>query len=626
MRSSALPFLVSLVGSSLIPACSASPGSPSQPLTPGCPAGATACSTGCKDLTSDAANCGSCGVVCPVSTSCVSGACTCSAGLAACTAGCVDLTSDAGNCGACGAACPTGQVCSASVCKGACDAGLTLCGASCVDVSTSPTHCGVCGNVCGAGLGCVAGSCGCSGGLTLCGSECVDTASSALHCGACGVSCAGGASCVAGACAGGTGGAGTGGTGTGGELLGGASTGGATGGTAGTGGATGGTAGTGGELLGGAGTGGATGGTAGTGGELLGGAGTGGVTVCTAGTGCETCGGTGGSEPGVLHGCTATIADATLEQEYTSWRSAFVVSCSDTQARVQAGGNTSGSVSNETFSEGIGYGMLLAVAFDDQPTFDQLWAYYKAARNANGLMNWKMNACTGTPYEQNGASDGDLDTAMALVQADRRWGGYTADANELLGAIRTYETMECGGITVLRPGDAWGLECSTGNLNPSYFCPGYYRAFAVYQPDAAAFWNKFADDSITLLLDYQQEAGGALMGEWAYTDRLADTSYGYNACRTPWRVAVDYAWWGTAGAQTYLANVAAYVDSHGGVANVPFDKNSAFLGAFALSGIATDQCDAYHQSWMSGAQYDDRYFQATLRVLALALMAGRFVF
>jgi hypothetical protein len=29
---------------------------------------------------------------------------------------------------------------------------------------------------------------------------------------------------------------------------------------------------------------------------------------------------------------------------------------------------------------------------------------------------------------------------------------------------------------------------------------------------------------------------------------------------------------------------------------------------------------------MSGAQYDDRYFQATLRVLALALMAGRFVF
>jgi hypothetical protein len=70
------------------------------------------------------------------------------------------------------------------------------------------------------------------------------------------------------------------------------------------------------------------------------------------------------------------------------------------------------------------------------------------------------------------------------------------------------------------------------------------------------------------------------MGEWAYVDRLADTNYGYNACRTPWRVAVDYAWWGTAGPDLpgERRGVRRF---HGGVANVPFDKNSAFLGAFA---------------------------------------------
>jgi endo-1,4-beta-D-glucanase Y len=326
-----------------------------------------------------------------------------------------------------------------------------------------------------------------------------------------------------------------------------------------------------------------------------------------------------------LHGCTASIPDATLSQEYETWKSAYLASCSDTQARVQAGGNTPSSVSNETFSEGIGYGMLLAVAFDDRPNFDKLWAYYKAARNSHGLMNWKINACTGSYYEANGASDGDLDTAMALVQADRRWGGYAADANLLLDAIRTYETMACGSLTVLRPGDAWGLECTTGSLNPSYFSPGYYRAFARYQPDQSTFWTKLADDSMAMLLVYQQNAGGALMGEWAYTDRLADTSYGYNACRTPWRVAVDYVWWGTAGALTFLTNVSSYVDSSGGVANVPFDKNSALLGPFALSGIATGKCEAYYQSWMTGAVWDDRYFQGTLRVLTMALMAGKFV-
>ncbi|HEY5962042.1 MAG TPA: glycosyl hydrolase family 8 [Polyangiaceae bacterium] len=331
------------------------------------------------------------------------------------------------------------------------------------------------------------------------------------------------------------------------------------------------------------------------------------------------------STSGTLNGCTATISEATLNQEYADWKKAYVVECPPSQARVQAGGNS--SPSNETFSEGIGYGLLLASSFDDRTTFDKLWAYYKANRDAKGLMNWKMNACTGNFYEGNGASDGDLDTAMGLVQGDRRWGGYSTDANALLDAIRTNETMACSGKTILRPGDAWGLECNTGSLNPSYFAPGYYRAFAQYQASQASFWNKFADDSIALLLTYQSKAtDGALMGEWAYVDKLADTNYGYNACRTPWRVAVDYAWWGTADAKTYLANVSKYVETKGGVANVPFDMNSAFLGPFALSGIATDNCSAYYQSWMSGTKYDDRYFQATLRVLAMLLMAGKFTF
>jgi endo-1,4-beta-D-glucanase Y len=328
----------------------------------------------------------------------------------------------------------------------------------------------------------------------------------------------------------------------------------------------------------------------------------------------------------VRNGCTAAISDATLNEEYTKWKAAYVKDCSTSQSRVQAGGSAQGSESSETFSEGIGYGMLLAVSFNDKVTFENLWSYYKAARNEHGLMNWKMNACTGKYYDANGASDGDLDTAMALVKGDRLWGGFDVDANALLDAIHQFETMPCGAQTVLRPGDAWGLECSTGSLNPSYFSPAYYRAFAIYQPSEASFWNGFADDTVKLLLAYQEDAGGALMGEWSYTDRLADTSYGYNACRTPWRVAMDYVWWGTEDSKKFLANVSTYVDSKGGVASVPFDKNSAYLGPFALSGIATGKCDTYYQSWMTGAQFDDRYFQGTLRVLTMLLMAGKFTF
>jgi hypothetical protein len=62
------------------------------------------------------------------------------------------------------------------------------------------------------------------------------------------------------------------------------------------------------------------------------------------------------------------------------------------------------------------------------------------------------------------------------------------------------------------------------------------------------------------------------------------------------------------------------------VSSVPFDKNSAFLGPFAMSGIATGKCDAYYASWMAGAQFDNVYFQGTLRVLCMLMMAGKFVY
>jgi len=364
------------------------------------------------------------------------------------------------------------------------------------------------------------------------------------------------------------------------------------------------------------------GGAIGAGGETVGVGGDMGQGGSTAAGGTTAAAGAGGAVSTDWHGCKAAISDETIAAEYTTWRSRYVVDCGDgVRARVQTGG--ANSPSEETFSEAIGYGMLLAVAMDDQATFDKLWAYYLSNLDANGLMNWKMQACTTTIWGPNGASDGDLDTAMALVQAEARWGGYAADANTLLDAIRVHETEQCTTYLVLLPGDAWG-DCSGNNLNPSYFSPAYYRAFAAFQPEQAAFWTRLADDSITLLLLYQTQVQDALMSEWANASgTVADQSYGYNACRTPWRVGLDYAWWGTEGAAEYLRKVSTYVDAQGGVASTPFDKNSAYLGAFAMSGLVVDKCEEYYQSWMVGAIYDDMYFQGTLRVLAMLSLSGR---
>ena len=103
--------------------------------------------------------------------------------------------------------------------------------------------------------------------------------------------------------------------------------------------------------------------------------------------------------------------------------------------------------------------------------------------------------------------------------------------------------------------------------------------------------------------------------------------YGYDACRSPWRIAVDYMWFCTPEAKTFLGKISAYVDGKGGVASVPFDKNSAFIGAFADSGIAISQAkiDSYENAWMTATLSDDAYFQATLRRLYLLVAGGQFM-
>jgi len=310
---------------------------------------------------------------------------------------------------------------------------------------------------------------------------------------------------------------------------------------------------------------------------------------------------------------------------YTSWKGRFYVDCGGGQARI-----ANGQGSNNTVSEGIGYGMLLAVGNSDKTALDALWAYYKARVDSNGLMNWSIDGCTAGNNNAYAATDADEDVAMALVQADAKWGGYKTDATNLINLIKKFETA-AGTPSYLRPGDAANNGGKgDGIVNPSYFAIGYWHVWATYVGDT--FWNQLATDAYTMLAAFQKlsfkdskgaTSTGALVPDWGNTQGQISfgSGYSYDACRTPWRVAVDYAWFGTAAAQTFLQNVSSYVDSQGGVGSVPFDKNSAFLGPFALSGMAVSQAkaDAYLNGWLSTGMDDSPYFQGSLRGIFLLL-------
>lgn len=147
--------------------------------------------------------------------------------------------------------------------------------------------------------------------------------------------------------------------------------------------------------------------------------------------------------------------EAYLAAQYAEWKGQYITSSgAGGYLRVQ---RDSGS-QFDTVSEGIGYGMLLAVYYKDQTTLNGLWNYYKLHLNSNGFMNWQIDK-NGNTIGQNGATDADEDVAAALCFASKVWGSagsvnYAKEATSLINKMMTYEVE--ANTFILKPGDMFG--------------------------------------------------------------------------------------------------------------------------------------------------------------------------
>jgi len=324
----------------------------------------------------------------------------------------------------------------------------------------------------------------------------------------------------------------------------------------------------------------------------------------------------------------ASCNDGDVTLAWANWKKTFVIAAGST-LRVKRPTN-----SNDTVSEGIGYGMMAAAYMADRPTFDGLWAYASARLDENGVMNWHYDANGGVLDGGGGATDADEDMAFALVMADAQWpGAYAAAAKTLIGHVLDREVED--GTNVLKPGDRWGGSDQT---NPSYLAPAYYRVFASYTGDSR--WMAVVDASYTLL-DKCANAKTGLVPDWCNAAGAPQRSshYSYDACRTPWRIAVDACWNGEARAVAYLARVSAFFGKVGsanikdgyGLDGTPLGSANAIAfvgpaGAGALAGPpSTLTRDAYTRvkavsRLAAGSGYD--YYDASWGLLSLLLMTG----
>jgi endo-1,4-beta-D-glucanase Y len=346
--------------------------------------------------------------------------------------------------------------------------------------------------------------------------------------------------------------------------------------------------------------------------------------------------------PGMCTLTTASNASGSVQAAYTSWKGNYVTSAgAGANLRVTRGG--SGNPANDTVSEGIGYGMLAAVYMADRATFDGLWGYAKAHFDTHNLMAWHIDA-SGTAINDamggtGSATDGDEDMAWALIQASDQWSSttYLTDAKSVIGAMLT---TEIAGDGSLKPGDNWG---GTDCIFHDYFSPAYYRVFA--EVTGNTNWSGAIIDRNYAILAAVAGTDGLVPNQSNATGTACKTpnpnasTYGYDACRTPWRIGMDYCLFGEARAKAYLTKIGSFFNGVGGGAGNITDgysatgqatsqnHNMAFIGPAGVAGMAG------YQSLLDGAfNYgatnnggDGSYFPQSLRVVTMLMMSGNFV-
>lgn len=201
-------------------------------------------------------------------------------------------------------------------------------------------------------------------------------------------------------------------------------------------------------------------------------------------------------------------------------------------------------------SEGQGYGMLLAVAFDDPVRFDEIWQWTRRhlQKRQDRLFAWKWDPLLrgGSVSDMNNASDGDLLIAWALIEASERWDNPAfLLAAELVWQEISDKLIENSRFGPLLLPAVHGFRREQSIVvNPSYWVfPGLARLAEVTndplcehliesglellqtarfgEHDLPADWIEITGDATRLAADFPQE-------------------YGFNAVRLP----LYLAWYG----------------------------------------------------------------------------------
>lgn len=320
--------------------------------------------------------------------------------------------------------------------------------------------------------------------------------------------------------------------------------------------------------------------------------------------------------------------------------------------------DTPDGVPNSTVSEGIAYGMIVAVMLDEQELFDKIYGYALEFANPNGFMSWYVAPDGSRALGSGGASDSDEDIAWALVMASRQWGGkgsldrsYLDHGKAQIDRIFSLEVDHGAFPDLFLPGDEWrGRDV----FNPSYFAPSEYRVFGQVTGNRDG-WQRVVDrgyETVNLCLSVERgNLDNGLVPAWCDSRGRpveafpgAMTNYQTDSARLPFRLGQDFAYYLEPRARALVSKTSAFFVRLGadGIGDgyhldgTPFPDprtpqpnagSAVFVGPAAVGAMH----DPAHQAFLDAAYARvrtgkllarSRYFNHCWTVLSLLMLTG----
>lgn len=220
---------------------------------------------------------------------------------------------------------------------------------------------------------------------------------------------------------------------------------------------------------------------------------------------------------------------------------------------------------NDVRTEGMSYGMMIAVQLNKKDEFDRLWKWAKTFMQLkNGqhenYFAWHCRP-NGEIIDSNSASDGEEWFVMTLFFASARWGNgegifnYQSEAQKILDAMlsKTEFSDSKNVVTNLfNKKEKQVVFVPSGEADdftdPSYHLPHFYELWARWADKNNRFWCEAAKTSREFFKKAAHPKTG-LMPDYSHFDGTPYNPWGngtnnflFDAWRTAMNVAVDYQW------------------------------------------------------------------------------------